>query len=68
MALDPRSGEVLAMVSHPAANPNDFAVRISNKEWKDLNDDPDKPMLNRAIQAQLAPGLGLQNHHGYGDA
>jgi penicillin-binding protein 2 len=56
VALDPRSGEVLAMVSHPAANPNDFAVRISNKEWKDLNDDPDKPMLNRAIQAQLAPG------------
>lgn len=56
VALDPRSGEVLAMVSHPAANPNDFAVRISGKEWKDLNDDPDKPMLNRAIQAQLAPG------------
>jgi penicillin-binding protein 2 len=56
VALDPRSGEVLAMVSHPAADPNDFAVRISGKEWKDLNDDPDKPMLNRAIQAQLAPG------------
>jgi penicillin-binding protein 2 len=56
VALDPRTGEVLAMVSHPAANPNDFAVRISNKEWKDLNEDPDKPMLNRAIQAQLAPG------------
>src|SRR3984893_13317587 len=56
VALDPRTGEVLAMVSRPAANPNDFAVRISNKEWKDLNDDPDKPMLNRAIQAQLAPG------------
>ena len=56
VALDPRTGEVLAMVSHPAADPNDFAVRISGKEWKDLNDDPDKPMLNRAIQAQLAPG------------
>jgi penicillin-binding protein 2 len=56
VALDPRNGEVLAMVSHPAADPNDFAVRISGKEWKDLNDDPDKPMLNRAIQAQLAPG------------
>jgi penicillin-binding protein 2 len=56
VALDPRTGEVLAMVSHPAANPNDFAVRISNKEWKDLNEDPDKPMLNRAIEAQLAPG------------
>jgi penicillin-binding protein 2 len=56
VALDPRSGEILAMVSHPAPNPNDFAVRISNEEWKQLNDDPSKPLLNRAIQAQLAPG------------
>jgi penicillin-binding protein 2 len=56
VALDPRNGEVLAMVSHPAPDPNDFAVRISGQEWKDLNDDPDKPLLNRAIQAQLAPG------------
>jgi penicillin-binding protein 2 len=56
VALDPRNGEILAMVSHPAPNPNDFAVRISNEEWKQLNDDPSKPLLNRAIQAQLAPG------------
>ena len=56
VALDPRSGEILAMVSHPAPNPNDFAVRISNEEWKQLNDDQAKPLLNRAIQAQLAPG------------
>jgi penicillin-binding protein 2 len=56
VALDPRSGEILAMVSHPAPNPNDFAVRISNEEWKQLNEDPAKPLLNRAIQAQLAPG------------
>ncbi len=56
VALDPRTGEVLAMVSHPAPDPNDFAVRISPKEWKELNDDPQKPLLNRAIQGQLAPG------------
>lgn len=56
VALNPSNGEVLAMVSHPVANPNDFAVRISNEEWKQLNDDPAKPMLNRAVQAQLAPG------------
>src|ERR1700731_2324371 len=56
VALDPRNGEVLAMASYPVANPNDFAVRISNEEWKQLNDDPAKPMLNRAVQAQLAPG------------
>ena len=56
IALDPRTGEILAMTSHPAFDPNDFAVRIPNKEWRALNNDPDKPMLNRAIQAQLAPG------------
>jgi penicillin-binding protein 2 len=56
VALDPQTGEVLAMVSHPAADPNDFAIRISSKEWQQLNEDPLKPLLNRAIQAQLAPG------------
>jgi penicillin-binding protein 2 len=56
VALDPRTGEVLAMVSHPALDPNDFAVRISSDDWKNLNEDPQKPLLNRAIQAQLAPG------------
>jgi penicillin-binding protein 2 len=56
VALDPRSGEVLAMVSHPALDPNDFAVRISGDDWKSLNDDPLHPLFNRAIQAQLAPG------------
>lgn len=56
VALDPRTGEVLAMVSRPAYNPNDFAVRVSREEWVKLNSDPQTPLLNRAIQAQLAPG------------
>ena len=56
VALDPRTGEILAMVSRPTMDPNDFAVRISSDEWKSLNEDPLKPLLNRAIQAQLAPG------------
>jgi penicillin-binding protein 2 len=56
VALDPRTGEVLAMVSRPTPDPNDFAVRIQADEWKKLNDDPLRPLLNRAIQAQLAPG------------
>ncbi len=56
VALDPQSGEVLAMVSRPAPDPNDFAVRVSKEEWKQLNDDDDHPLLNRVIQAQLAPG------------
>ena len=56
VALDPRTGEVLAMVSRPTPDPNDFAVRIQADVWKKLNDDPLHPLLNRAIQAQLAPG------------
>jgi penicillin-binding protein 2 len=56
VALDPRTGEVLAMASHPSMDPNDFAVRVSSDDWKNLNEDPLKPLLNRAIQAQLAPG------------
>ncbi len=56
VALDPRTGEILALASHPAPDPNAFALRIQREEWKLLNQDPDKPLLNRAIQAQLAPG------------
>ena len=56
VAMDPRTGEILAMVSRPTFDPNDFAVRISRGEWNKLVTDPDKPLLNKAIQAQLAPG------------
>jgi len=56
IAMDARTGEVLAMVSRPTFDPNDFAVRIPNKEWAALNTDKETPLLNRAIQAQLAPG------------
>src|SRR5580765_8167429 len=54
--MDPRNGEILAMVSRPTFDPNDFAVRVSRDEWNKLVNDPDKPLLNKAIQAQLAPG------------
>jgi len=56
IAMEPRTGEILAMVSRPTFDPNDFAVRVSRDEWNKLVNDPDKPLLNKAIQAQLAPG------------
>jgi len=56
VAMDPRTGEILAMVSRPTFNPNDFSVRISRDEWSKLVTDDDHPLLNKAIQAQLAPG------------
>ena len=56
VALDPRTGEVLVMVSHPSFDPNDFAKRIDAKEWDELTNDPMKPLMNKSIQAQLAPG------------
>jgi penicillin-binding protein 2 len=56
VVMNPQTGEVLAMASQPAYDPNDFAISIPREEWLRLNNDPEKPLLNRAIQAQLAPG------------
>ena len=56
VAMDPHTGEILAMVSRPTFDPNKFAVRITGKEWNDLVNDKDHPLMNKAIQAQLAPG------------
>jgi penicillin-binding protein 2 len=56
VAMDPRNGEILAMVSRPTFDPNDFAVRVSRDQWSKLVNDDEHPLLNKAIQAQLAPG------------
>jgi penicillin-binding protein 2 len=56
VAMDPRNGEILAMVSRPTFDPNDFAVRVSRDQWNKLVNDENHPLLNKAIQAQLAPG------------
>jgi len=56
VAMDPRSGEILAMVSRPTFDPNDFAVKISRDQWSKLVNDDERPLMNKAIQAQLAPG------------
>lgn len=56
VALDPRTGEVLALVSHPSYDPNLFAGGISPADYAKLRDDPDKPLINRAIQEIYPPG------------
>lgn len=60
VALDPRTGEVLAMVSRPAFDPNKFSTRISNADWKAILEDPETPMFNRALQSRLAPGSAVK--------
>jgi penicillin-binding protein 2 len=56
VALDPRNGEVLALVSSPNYDPNQFVGGISSRQWRELTEDLDNPLLNRAIQARRAPG------------
>jgi penicillin-binding protein 2 len=56
VAIDPHTGAVLALVSRPAFDPNDFSVRVSRDEWNKLITDPRHPLLDKVIQAQLAPG------------
>lgn len=56
VVLDPRTGEVLALVSLPAYDPNAFAVGIDRATWSSLNADKLKPLQNRAIQGRYSPG------------
>ncbi len=56
VAMNPATGEILAFASQPAPDPNDFAIRVSKEEWQRLNEDDNHPLMNRVIQAQLAPG------------
>jgi len=56
VAIDPRSGEVLAFVSKPTFDPNLFVDGIDADSWRDLNEDIDKPLLNRALRGTYPPG------------
>ena len=56
VAMDPHTGEILAMVSRPTYDPNQFSVRLTKDYWSQIVNDPDHPMMNKAIQAQDAPG------------
>ncbi len=50
VAMNPYTGEVLALVSTPSYNNNDFIMGLSNKQWKAINEDENKPMYNRFRQ------------------
>jgi penicillin-binding protein 2 len=56
VALDPETGEILAMTSTPAYDPNQFTTGIEPAEWASLASDPDTPLMNRVIQGSYAPG------------
>jgi len=56
VVVDPRTGEVLALVSLPGYDTNLFTHGISQADYNRLLDDPDRPLLNRAIAGQYAPG------------
>ncbi|MGB4674330.1 MAG: penicillin-binding protein 2 [Azovibrio sp.] len=56
VALDPSNGAVLALVSSPGFDPNLFVDGIRFDDWDELNNNPDKPMLNRAIYSAHPPG------------
>ena len=56
VALDPRSGEILALASFPTFDPNRFITRFTPAEWFQLTNDPLSPLENRAIRGLYAPG------------
>jgi penicillin-binding protein 2 len=56
VAMDPHTGEILAMVSRPSFDPNQFSVRLTKNYWNEILENPNHPLLNKTIQAQLAPG------------
>jgi penicillin-binding protein 2 len=56
VALNPQTGEVLALVSEPAYDNNLFAAEISDRDWQRLLNDPNRPLFNRAIGGAYPPG------------
>ncbi len=56
VALDPETGEILAMSSSPSYDPNRFSSGIDQASWQNLIRDPTLPLMNRVIQGQYAPG------------
>ena len=66
VAMDPRTGEILALVSSPSFNPNLFVTGISSKDYSALRDDLDQPLYNRAVQGSYPPGSTIKPMFGLG--
>jgi penicillin-binding protein 2 len=66
VAIDPRNGEVLALVSKPSFDPNLFVDGIDVENWRELNESIDKPLLNRALRGTYR--VHVQAVHGHGRA
>ena len=60
VALDPNSGEILTMISSPSFDPNMFIEGMNTQSYQSLRDDPNKPLLNRAIYGRYAPGSTIK--------
>lgn len=60
VAIDPRTGEILAMVSLPSYDPNLFVNGISHADFKRLNDNPSRPQFNRLVLGGVAPGSTIK--------
>ncbi|HEX4942788.1 MAG TPA: penicillin-binding protein 2 [Usitatibacteraceae bacterium] len=60
VALDPKTGDVLALVSKPGFDPNLFVDGIDPVNWDALNNSPDKPLNNRALRGQYPPGSTIK--------
>jgi penicillin-binding protein 2 len=56
VAINPRNGEILALASHPAFDPNQLSRNLSPADWEALASDPGHPLTNRATQGQYPPG------------
>jgi penicillin-binding protein 2 len=64
VALDPRNGGVLALVSKPGFDPNLFVDGIDSTTWKELNDSLDRPLINRALRGIYPPGSTIKPFRG----
>lgn len=60
VAIDPNTGELLALVSSPSFNPNLFVTGISSKDYGSLRDNIDQPLYNRAVQGSYPPGSTIK--------